>query len=76
MPAFDQCHEQVVRALQNEGWQVIKAPLRVRFKSRQVYIDVEMSRGTNGNHELMVVVEIKCFPDEAATTPDLYEAIE
>jgi XisH protein len=29
MPAFDHCHEQVVRALQKDGWQVADAPFRI-----------------------------------------------
>jgi hypothetical protein len=75
MPAFDQCHEQVVHALQKEQWQVVKAPLRVQVDSRVAYIDVEMARGANGSREYMLLAEIKCLSGQDATTTELYEAL-
>jgi len=75
MPAVDQCQEKIVRALQKEGWQVRAAPYRLLSDYRYGYADVELSRGTNGNRELIMLIEIKCFPGEGSTTSDLYEAI-
>lgn len=75
MPAVDQCQEQIVRALQKEGWQVVKAPLRLQVDLRVAYIDVEMSRDANGSRESMLLVEIKCFSGPDASTTELYEAL-
>ncbi len=75
MPAIDQCQEKIVRALQKEGWQVVRAPLRVQVDLRVACIDVEMSRGVNGSRELLLLAEIKCLSGEDANTAELYEAL-
>lgn len=75
MSAFDQCHDQVVRALEKAGWRLEKAPLRVQVESRVAYIDAEMSRGMNGKRESLLLLEVKCFATKNATTTELYEAI-
>ncbi|MBI5667494.1 MAG: hypothetical protein HZC41_05755 [Chloroflexi bacterium] len=75
MPAFDQCHDQVVRALQKEGWTLESSPHKLSLPPRVVYVDLQMSRRTNGTREHMMLVEVKCFPDEASTTHDLYSSI-
>ena len=75
MPALDQCHEQVVRALQKDGWQVNDTPLRLSTAQRTVYIDIEASRNLNGNFQQIVLAEIKCFRDRDSTTRELYTAI-
>ncbi len=75
MPAFDQCHPNVVRALQKEDWQLVTSPYRLQLAYRLAYADLEMARGTDGNRELMIIVEVKCFPDRENTTRDLYISI-
>ena len=50
-------------------------PYRLLSDYRYGYADVELSRGTNGNRELIILIEIKCFPGEGSVTSDLYEAI-
>jgi len=75
MSAFDQCHEQVVRALEKAGWEVVQSPFRLRLFYRFVYVDLEVARGTNGSREQMLLVEVKCFPDPKNTTRDLYTSI-
>jgi hypothetical protein len=72
MPAFDVCHDQVVRALNKVGWQVDRAPYRVSAPYRTIFIDLKLSFGSNGNHQQILLVEIKCFPDENSTTKELY----
>ncbi len=72
MPAFDACHEQVVRALQKAGWRLEGAPARVSTPYRTVYIDLEMSQGLNGSLQHIMFLEVKCFPDKNSTTTDLY----
>jgi XisH protein len=39
------------------------------------YIDLRVSRGSNGQQEQMLLVEVKCFPDKESTTRDLYPSI-
>lgn len=75
MPAFDQCHEQVVRALQKEGWHLEKSPAKFLLPPRLIYVDLLMSHGNNGTRKRIALVEVKCFPDEDSTTRDLYTAI-
>jgi hypothetical protein len=73
--AFDVCHEQIVRALEKAGWRLESTPFKLAFEARTVYVDVQMSRGVDGSREQIVLVEVKCFPDEHSTTRDLYTAI-
>jgi hypothetical protein len=40
-----------------------------------VFIDARFLSGSNGNREPILLLEIKCFPDENSTTNDLYTAI-
>ena len=75
MPAFDQCHEQVVHALQKEGWRLEQSSVSLFFDDRYAYVDMRVSRGSNGNHEQILLLEVKCFPDKDSTTRDLYTAI-
>ena len=75
MPAFDHCHEQVVRALQKDGWTVVQSPASLFTIFRHAFVDLEMSRGMNGRQETGLFVEVKCFPDPDNTTRDLYTSI-
>jgi hypothetical protein len=75
MPAFDACHDQVVRALEKEGWRVEIEPYRLALPPRVGYVDIRLSRGRNGRLEQLLLVEVKCFPDEDDTTRDLYISI-
>lgn len=73
--AFDVCHDQIVRALQKAGWRLENAPHRLHLEFRTVYVDARLSRGSNGRHEQVMLVEVKCFPDEDSTTKELYASI-
>lgn len=75
MPAFDQCHDQVVRALQKDGWQLVQSPANIYTRYRAIYVDLEVSRGGNGSQEMALLVEVKCFPDKNSKTRDLYVSI-
>jgi XisH protein len=75
MPAFDQCYDQVVRALQKDGWKLIQSPANIYTRYRTIYVDLEVSRGENGTQETVMLVEVKCFPDHNSTTRDLYISI-
>ncbi len=75
MPAFDACHDQVTRSLEKDGWRVTHTPYRLALPPRFGYVDLRLSRGANGQRENIMLVEIKCFPNEDSTTRDLYTAI-
>jgi len=76
MPRLDDCHPQIVRALEKDGWKVQDAPFRIVLSKRRViYIDVEASRGTNGSRQQILLAEIKCFPESQNTITELYHAI-
>jgi hypothetical protein len=55
MPAFDQCHEQVVHALEKEGCQIADEPYRLAFPPRVGYVDLRLSRGQNGRAEQLML---------------------
>ncbi len=74
MPRLDDCHEQVVRALEKDGWVVAKKQLKLYAEDRQIFIDVRASRGSNGTQQQILLVEVKCFPDRESTTQELYIA--
>jgi hypothetical protein len=75
MPAYDQCHDQVIRALQKEGWNINRQQVKLPFDERRLYIDLKASRGLNGRRQTILLVEVKCFPDEKTFLADLYTAI-
>lgn len=75
MPAYDVCHEQIVRALQKEGWRVDDRPQRLNYDERSIFIDVRATRSMNGSSQQILLIEIKCFIDRDSTTRELYTAI-
>lgn len=75
MPAFDQCHEQVVRALQKEGWRVTGEQIRLTTGKRNAFIDMRVARGFNGNGRTILLVEVKCFPPDSDRNGELYSAV-
>ncbi len=72
--ALDQCHQQVVRALENDGWIVAKKPTKLYSEDRQVFIDILAERGANGSQQQIILSEVKCFPDRGDTTREVYIA--
>ncbi len=75
MPAVDQCHEQVKRALQKDGWHITADPFPLFLTYRAAYIDLEATKGVNGTQEQIILVEVKCFAEGQAPTTQLYTAI-
>ncbi len=75
MPTLDQCHDQVVRALQKDGWIVQPLPLYLTLKRRRAYIDIQASRQDNGSAKNIIVAEVKCLSDSENLTTDIYIAI-
>jgi hypothetical protein len=76
MPALDSCHQQVVRALQKEGWIVENlSPAFPSLDDRPIVIDIEAWRGDNGREYRVLFIEVKCFPEAGSFTTELYKAI-
>ncbi|MBC7810644.1 MAG: fatty-acid oxidation protein subunit alpha [Burkholderiales bacterium] len=75
MPALDQCHHQVVRALQKAGWIITNQPYNVSALDRQVYVDVRAVQSVNGHREQILLLEVKCFLDKLSITTELYIAV-
>lgn len=72
MPKLDSCHDQIVRALKKDGWQVADKPFRVEATGRTVFIDVRASRLVNGSRQEIMLAEIKCFTGGQNTPSELY----
>ena len=75
MPALDQCHPQVVRALEKADWYVERRQVLIQIKKRRGYIDLRASRGANGTQQHILLVEVKCFANPGEQTSDLYMGI-
>lgn len=76
MPRLDQCHSQIVRALEKTGWIVGDRPYILPVAGRRpLQIDLYARRATNGSPQTIIVVEVKCFADERAELNELYTAI-
>ena len=75
MPSFDSCHEQVMRALQKDGWRITEQQVPMKLNRRRVFVDLLATRGTNGSRQEIALVEVKCFPDPQNTSQEIYTAV-
>src|SRR5258708_1984321 len=74
MPKLDDCHYQIARALQTDGWQIMQNGLYVDDEfTNALYIDIQAMRPGNGTLARSIFVEAKCFPSPRKT-PDLHRA--
>jgi len=49
MPRLDDCHEQVVHALEKEGWRIKPSQEQRYTPNRTIFIDIVATRGINGS---------------------------
>ncbi|MEO8396749.1 MAG: element excision factor XisH family protein [Chloroflexota bacterium] len=76
MPALDQCHEHVVHALTKAGWTVEPKPFAVKVtRGHTLFIDLEASQEYESGERVILLVEVKCFPEDSSDTSELYTAI-
>ena len=75
MPALDKCHPIMVRALQNDHWWPESKSPRLSVEDRTVIIDIRARRDDNGTNQQILMVEVKCFPDEDTITTETYTAL-
>jgi len=73
--AFDVCHDQIVRALQNAGWRIEGESVQLAVEERTGFIDIRARRDANGSTQQVLYVEVKCFQDENRATTELYTAL-
>ena len=64
MPAFDVCHPQIVRALENDGWTIVAENVHYRINKRSIFIDLRAERLNNGNSDNILLAEVKCFTEK------------
>lgn len=72
MPARDQLHEHVRRALVNDGWTITHDPLHLRWGTKDMYVDLGAERflgAAKGDRK--IAVEVKSF-----VSPSLMDALE
>jgi hypothetical protein len=67
MPAKDRYHDVVVRALQKDGWTILKEQAELIVPPRRLWIDLRAAREA---HTLIILVEVKGF--EAVGSPVAY----
>lgn len=72
--AYDDCHPQVVHALEKGGWRVDPKSFYLELDEIVVAPDIR-AQYINGVAQQIIVVEVKCFSDEATTQDELYRAI-
>ncbi|MBZ0319854.1 MAG: hypothetical protein K8L91_25815 [Anaerolineae bacterium] len=75
MTALDSCEPQIIRALEKDGWAVLRKPHTIKTNRRSVFADFSLQRGVNGRMETIIVVEVKCFANEDDDLDELYRAV-
>lgn len=67
MPARDNAHQAVVRALKRDGWTVTHDPLRLLWQGKALFVDVGAERMIAAERGMeKIAVEIKSFPNPNA----------
>jgi len=65
MPAKDKLHEAVVRALEKDGWKIVRDPLTLRMDGRVLFVDLAAEKEGRA-----IVVEVK---NDSFTDMDKFE---
>lgn len=78
MPKLDDCHLQIVHALEKQGWRVADSPYVLPLPGtgrRPLQIDLYAQRYENDLLTTIIIVEVKCFSNRKSDWDDLYTAI-
>ena len=75
MPKLDQCHDQIVHALEKAGWTVSSNPYILRVENRRLYIDMFAQMTHPEQPKRIIIIEAKCFSDFRDELNELYTAI-
>lgn len=73
MPAIDNCDPSILRALEKEGWSLIRRHYLIRLGKQRsaVYADMYLEK----NPEKILIVEIKCFADKRQVLDNFYHSV-
>ena len=76
MPASDFYHDQVVRALEADGWTITADPLRIEYEGQKYFVDLAAERNLLAAEKgtQKIAVEIKSFLSRSHAY-DLREAV-
>jgi hypothetical protein len=72
MPAKDRHHDAVVRALQKDGWTIIREQVELIVPPRRLWIDIRASKEA---HHIVILVEVKGFDVLASPVAYLSDAV-
>lgn len=61
MPARDIYHEVVKIALIKTGWRITHDPYRIKWKKKNLFIDLGANKTENGNRTEKIAIEVKSF---------------
>jgi hypothetical protein len=77
MPNIDLCEPQVINALAKAGWRVVEKPFSIRLPEhiRGGYVFADLRLVNPANNQRLIVVEVKCFPDNRSAIDELHNAL-
>jgi hypothetical protein len=75
MPAIDVCEPQVIRALEKDGWHIIKKPVTIYLTTRIIFADIKLRQNGNSEYQHIIVLEVKCFTHPENDLNELYTAL-
>ena len=75
LSALDACEEQILRALQKDGWTIVTKPFAIRTNNHTVYADCLLERKQTGQNEQVIILEVKCFSNSQADLQEFYIAV-
>jgi hypothetical protein len=75
MSALDACEPQVIRALEKDGWQVLRKPARIYSTARPLYADVLFEGIIDNEERQVVIMEVKCFTHPQNDLSEIYTAV-
>jgi hypothetical protein len=74
MPSKDSCTPQVIRALDKEGWGVVKEQYTVALEEHLIFADLLLQRGQAPLSQRMIILEVKCFTAPSGLS-EFYQAM-
>jgi len=73
MPPSDICEPQIIRAIEKAGFRLTHKQFAIRPSPNEnfVYADLRFKQ----DNQVIIVVEVKCFPIRSAFTEEFYQAV-
>jgi hypothetical protein len=73
MPRFDECHDQVVRALKKDKWRIVQEHAYLYTENHAGFVDIKAEKIQDDNIQQVILIEVKCFPN--ATPDEIHNAV-